>query len=1519
MLRTPNLVIPPMWGLLLLLVALSVFTEAHAQVPAARSGEAGLMAYQNFTPAEYGMDAHSQNWSVAQDDQGFIYAANGRGVLQYDGVSWRLIPVGNNAYARVVMRSDDGTLYVGAHGEIGYLAADSSGVLRYVSLVDHIDPAVRNFGSVWQGVQTSEGLYFRTSGVLFRWNGTEMQHWVADEGTEIGRIYGVRDTLYVVQWKAGLKRMTGDTLAMLPDGEQYANTEIDAMLPYGEGQILVASYEEGLMLFDGQTLTPFEAEASEVLIEREVYAGIALPDGTYAFATLRGGVVLMDASGQVLRVLDERLGLSGQDVKNLFLDRQGGLWLAMETGLARIDLFSPATVWDKRTGLEGAVYIAARHEGTLYAGTSLGLLRMTPRTSVQTPAAYQFTPVADLPGEVFALLSTSHGLLVGTTSGLYVVEEGRSRLIDEVDDTYLFEVSPRDDRRAYAIFRSGLRELRYRQGQWQLSESVAALDGTELHFVEEDASGALWVGSYYDGLWRIAPTEALQADTPVQYLDPEQGYPQKVYQITTFRGATRIASGDAFVEPRVADDGAVTLVPDTTFQAYTTSPIMEIREASDGSIWLQQSASPLIQLLPQPEGGWAVTRPMARIPKWAAYSLRLDTDGTFWATGAKGIVRLAQPTPIMPEASFRAFVRNVRTVGSDSVIFGGNPLPSTARADLPRLAHTANALRFEYAAPGYTLDQETTYQVRLDGFDEGWSDWTEETRKDYTNVPPGDYIFRVQARDYQGRLSEEAAYAFALLPPWYRSGEAYLAYLLLAFGLLYAGVQGIVRWRSAKLEAQNRALEQTVAARTLQISEQNERLETQNTLLKEQKHHIEAQAQKLKEMDEVKNRFFANISHEFRTPLTLMMGPLENSLGASSNDEVTVERSALETSLRNARRLLHLINQLLDLAKLDAGRMALHTDQGDFVQFLRILAAGFASLAQQRGITMDLVSEPDYLDARFDAEKLQIAFYNLFSNALKFTPSGGEVIITLSQEDEATALVSVRDTGIGIPTDELPYVFDRFHQVNHALARSHEGTGIGLALVQNLIALHGGTVEVESTEGEGTTFFVRLPIVQDASTTDDTQVTPREAVRPEPNAALYLPDTSTPQPMREPEEHASATLFVVDDNAEMRAYIADCLGERYHIVAAANGREALRMIRTTAPDLVITDLMMPHMDGYALIKALRRDEVHSRVPVLMLTARATDDATVDALEAGADDYLAKPFNARELRARVRNMLALQQQARTLQALNEALTHTNELLWQESEAKTHLLGMAAHDLRNPLAGIIGFANVLQDDFDLSDKPQEFVGLIQSNAQQMHDLLEDLLNSVSIESGRITLTKKRLDLAQLAQWVVHSLRPQAEHKQQHLRYTAPHEPCLVDGDELRLREAITNLVTNAIKYSEAGKTIEVKVLQEEGTCTVAVRDEGPGLSQKDQALLFQPFQRLSPRPTNNEPSTGLGLYIVHQLITLHEGSITVESEQGAGSTFSLVLPAANTHAIPSMPGTKSAPARIKPRHDLGKSEA
>ncbi|HMB93349.1 MAG TPA: hypothetical protein VKP65_21030, partial [Rhodothermales bacterium] len=644
--RIPHLGILGVFWLFLLCT-----TAMQAQVSHDRPAEAGLLAYQNFTPAEYGMDAHSQNWSVAQDDQGFIYAANGKGVLQYDGVSWRLIPVGNDAYTRVVIREDDGTLYVGAHGEIGYLAADSSGTLSYVSLIEHIDPAVRDFGSVWQSAQTSEGLYFRTSGVLFRWDGEEMRHWVADEETEIGRIFAVRDTLYVLQWRSGLKRIEQDTLEMLPDGARYANTEIDAMLPYGEDQILVASYKDGLTLFDGHTLNPFDAEANEVLVEREVYTGLLLPDGTYAFATLRGGVVLMDAAGHVERVMDERLGLAGQDVKNLFLDRQGGLWLAMDTGLARIDLFSPASVWDKRTGLEGAVYIAARHEGVMYAGTATGLLRMTPRTSVNAPAAYQFTQIPGVTDEVFALLSTPHGLLVGTPSGIYAVDGNRSRLIDKAGDAYMFAASPRDDRRVYAVFQGGLRELRYRQGRWQLLENVEALQGIDLHHIHEDTSGALWVGSYYDGVWRINPTEALQANTPVHHFDQEEGYSQNIYQITAFRGETRIASDEGFLEPVVADDGAVTLIPDTTFAAYLGSPIMQLKEGPDGSAWIHRISGPLVRLQPQPDGTWAASRPMARIT-WSSYTTHLDADGTYWATGPRGMVRVVQRPPMVPEAAF---------------------------------------------------------------------------------------------------------------------------------------------------------------------------------------------------------------------------------------------------------------------------------------------------------------------------------------------------------------------------------------------------------------------------------------------------------------------------------------------------------------------------------------------------------------------------------------------------------------------------------------------------------------------------------------------------------------------------------------------------------------------------------------------------------------------------------------------------------------------------------------------------
>jgi signal transduction histidine kinase/DNA-binding response OmpR family regulator len=427
--------------------------------------------------------------------------------------------------------------------------------------------------------------------------------------------------------------------------------------------------------------------------------------------------------------------------------------------------------------------------------------------------------------------------------------------------------------------------------------------------------------------------------------------------------------------------------------------------------------------------------------------------------------------------------------------------------------------------------------------------------------------------------------------------------------------------------------------RTLQEARRlNTALEARTEALEAEQHRTEAQALRLQEqatrlqaMEQMKTRFFANLSHEFRTPLTLILGPVDDIL----NDTFGPVSGDLQRQLglvqRNGRYLQRLINELLDLATLEAGGMTLHLRGENLPRFLRSLVFSFAALAERRRIQLTCEAHPEDLVVALDAAKLEKVVFNLLSNAFKFTPEGGAIRVRCQQQvqhGQEQVEIRVRDTGPGISAAALGYVFDRFYQAEQS--PGHASSGIGLALCKELVELHGGRIDVVSEPGFGSEFIVTLP------------VTPAEAL---PGLARSSFDT-LPDPGEEDdvtgttvEAPADAPLvLVVEDHADVRAYLRRHLAGRYRLAEAENGRTGLEQARHRRPDLVVSDVMMPEMDGYALCQAIRSDPALAHLPVILLTARASEADKLEGLGTGADDYLSKPFNAAELLARAENLI-----------------------------------------------------------------------------------------------------------------------------------------------------------------------------------------------------------------------------------------------------------------------------------------
>jgi signal transduction histidine kinase len=640
-------------------------------------------------------------------------------------------------------------------------------------------------------------------------------------------------------------------------------------------------------------------------------------------------------------------------------------------------------------------------------------------------------------------------------------------------------------------------------------------------------------------------------------------------------------------------------------------------------------------------------------------------------------------------------------------------------------------------------------------------------------------------------------------------------------------------------------------------------------------------AEALSELDRTKTAFFSNVSHEFRTPLTLLLGPLEDALADGAAPLPEPQRERLDLVQRNALRLLKLVNALLDFSRIEAGRMRATYAPTDLGRLTAELVSSFRSAADRAGLRLlsvyDALSEPAYVDGEM-WEKIVL---NLLSNAFKFTFSG-EIAVRLRETETAFEL-EVRDTGTGIPPEELPYIFDRFHRVEGAKARISEGSGIGLSLVLELVRLHSGAVTVRSELEQGTTFTVSIPkgrahlpaeaLAETAHTADAARaaVFAEEAARP-PALPSALSAASGP-PVAPPEGASRARILIVDDTADLRTYMSRLLAPLYIVQLAEDGHAALDAIRVERPDLVLSDVMMPRLDGFGLLRALRAEPRTRTLPLILLSARAGEEAAVEGLDAGADDYLAKPFSARELLARVRTHLEL---ARA----REAWAHELERINHELEAFSY---SASHDLRAPLRAIEGFSQALLEEHaeTLGAEGRHYLERVRAATQRMAALIDALLRLARLQ--RTELRRERLDLGALASDIVGELRRRDPARPFEVEIAAP---LVAHADRALLAVVLENLLGNAWKFTAHSSAPRVVVGQSStGERPFYVRDNGAGFDTAHASKLFAPFQRL--HSEQEFEGTGIGLATVQRIVARHGGRIWADSCLGAGATFFFTL--------------------------------
>ena len=545
----------------------------------------------------------------------------------------------------------------------------------------------------------------------------------------------------------------------------------------------------------------------------------------------------------------------------------------------------------------------------------------------------------------------------------------------------------------------------------------------------------------------------------------------------------------------------------------------------------------------------------------------------------------------------------------DKAYYIGESIPQAKEIALEYDQHTFS---FEFAALDFNQPSQNHYAYMLEGVDPAWVYNRSSRTARFTNIGPGRYVFRVRGTNNQGVWNTEGhAVAIVIAPPWWSTKVAIVFYVMM-LGMIITAV-----WR----------------------------INMNRVKIRHQMEIDHLKTEKLEEMDRLKSRFFANISHEFRTPLSLIMGPVENILSKTNDLE---ERKDLKIARRYARRLQNLVEQLLDLSKIEAGTVKLKTVHMNVTDFLREIILSFASMTEKKKIQLKLQIKPEPIFIYADPEKFERIIINILSNALKFTPVNGQIDIRVNEiknteqvngDDAGHLEIVIADSGPGIPPDKVDRIFDRFYQVDTSQIRDHEGTGIGLALTKELVELHHGKIVAETHPDHGV--VIRLLFLLGRHHLRDEQIVTAQKL-PIPLTEKYydgLEDRVEIKVSHPHERKHLPRLLIVEDNTDLRQFIGSFLSDRYRILEAENGEEGFAKTIKYLPDLIISDIKMPVMDGLNLCQKIKHDERTSHIPFILLTVHSSETARIRGLTIGADDYIVKPFNARELRQRVDNLIA----------------------------------------------------------------------------------------------------------------------------------------------------------------------------------------------------------------------------------------------------------------------------------------
>lgn len=1068
-------------------------------------------------------------------------------------------------------------------------------------------------------------------------------------------------------------------------------------------------------------------------------------EGEKLWIGTRGGLNVLDTKTNQFAIYnpDNRniFSLTSQSVKSVYIDGRGIYWLGMSGGGVNkfdknLNLFNlvKSNVFDEE-GLK-ASYVSAFEEdrqGNLFVGTEGGGLslfdqktRLFRHLNIRSKRKGSGNQVS-----ILALkMSSRNRLLIGTyAEGLFIM--------DPVSRSY---------------------------SQLMQGNNIDALNDNRIFCIEEDSKGNIWAGTNGNGI-NVLNTEnkVILRYTPNPKLPNDRLLPINGYM----RDIEEDREGNIWI---ATHGGGIAHLQVATgkFTIYTTlnsnlpnDKVLSILEDRNGNIWAGTFGGGLA-LFNKRTNQFSVFSEKDGLQNDMIYQIVEDHKGLIWVSTNKGISSIDPNTKKINNYNYHNGVQNNNFIqgsgiclSNGEIFFGGlegfnyfnpanlkkNSTPPTVLITDLRIANrsvtpsedgpikenisTAKKISLAYKQTfalsfvglNYTSPEQNQYAYKLEGFDKDWIYVGDITTVSYTNLDPGEYVFHVKASNNDGVWNNEgASIKIFVRPPFWRTSYAYVLYAILFVGILL-----YFRYRSIQKIKRKFALEQ------IKMKAEQERKE----------------AERIHELDLLKLKFLTNLSHEFRTPISLILGPADDLLSRQKNEQGSGQLHMIK---RNAKRLLNLVNQLLDFRKMEEHELKLQESQGDLVSFIKEACDAFKDLSERKKIEFVYKSHIDYLYTQFDHDKVERILFNILSNAFKFTLEGGKISLELKKMDKAPdssqtwVTIKISDTGIGIPEGKKEKIFERFFQNSTAASILNQGSGIGLSITKEFVKMHGGTIDVESEPGNGTTFNIHLPFI------------PVET--PDTITEEYTQETETnedPEPLKLAEEKTNGvptvngkteipSILLVEDNEDFRFYLKENLRLHYKVFEAANGKEGWQKALAHHPMLIVSDISMPYMDGIELTQKIKSDKRTNHIPVILLTALTGEKEQIKGLETGANDYITKPFNFEVLNAKIKNLLELNS------SLKNTYTKQIKVLTPEIEIES--------DNEKLLNEIMLYIDTNLTDSQLSvEDLSRHIGM--SRSSLYNKLLEltgqtpvEYIRSVKLDKAAVLLEKSEMNVAQIA---------------------------------------------------------------------------------------------------------------------------------------------------------------------------